>query len=121
MIWQEFVFVAGSAFSIFVLAPTLRDSMANVPLGTALPSAVIGIVYGVTWMTMGMYFSAAGALLTGSLWSLIAVLRSPHRFRGRFGIPEPAFTGAQAADDTDTTSGTDVRADSPASADVHAD
>lgn len=77
MIWQELIFTAGSVFGIFVLTPTLRDSMATVPLGTSAPSALIGLVYSVTFLTMGMTFSAAGAFATGTLWTLIAMLRSP--------------------------------------------
>lgn len=83
MMWQDLVFLAGSIFSLFVLIPTLRDSMANVPLGTTVPSATIGIVYGTTFFTLGMHFSAAGSLLTGVMWSLVAYLRSPHRFNSR--------------------------------------
>ena len=52
--WQDIIFMAGSAFSLLVLAPTLRDSMANVPLGTSLPSAMIGIIYGTSFLTLGM-------------------------------------------------------------------
>jgi hypothetical protein len=76
--WQDIVFLCGSVFSLLVLVPTLRDSMANVPLGTSLPSAVIGIVYGTAFLTLGMSLSAAGSLLTGIMWSLIAALRSPN-------------------------------------------
>lgn len=83
MMWQDFVFLSGSVFSLFVLVPTLRDSMANVPLGTTLPSATIGIVYGTTFFTLGMHFSAAGSLLTGVMWSLVAFLRSPHPYNDR--------------------------------------
>ncbi|WP_134672067.1 hypothetical protein [Halorussus marinus] len=39
-IWQDLVFLAGSAFSIVVLAPTLTDRTARIPLGTSLPSAL---------------------------------------------------------------------------------
>jgi uncharacterized membrane protein len=77
MMWQDLIFLLGSVFSLVVLLPTLRDPMANVPLGTSLPSAIIGIVYGVTFFTLGMTLSATGAVLTGLLWSLIAALRSP--------------------------------------------
>ncbi|WP_224449012.1 hypothetical protein [Haloprofundus salilacus] len=84
MMWQDLIFLAGSVFSLVVLVPTLRDSMANVPLGTTLPSATIGVVYGTTFFTLGMTLSAVGSLLTGVMWSLIALLRSPHRFSGRF-------------------------------------
>lgn len=77
MMWQDLVFLAGNVFSLAVLVPTLRDEMANVPLGTALPSALIGLVYGGAFLTLGMDFSAAGAILTGLMWSSIAYLRSP--------------------------------------------
>ena len=81
--WQDFVFLAGSVFSLFVLVPTLRDSMANVPLGTTLPSATIGLVYGTTFFTLGMHFSAVGSFLTGVMWSLVAYLRSPNPIKER--------------------------------------
>ncbi len=80
MMWQDFVFLAGSVFSLLVLVLTLRDSMANIPLGTSLPSATIGIVYGTAFFTLGMSLSAVGSFLTGIMWSLIAAIRSPHRF-----------------------------------------
>ncbi|WP_205427561.1 hypothetical protein [Halorussus sp. MSC15.2] len=80
MIWQDAVFLCGSVFSLVVLVPTLRDSMANVPLGTALPSATIGFVYGTAFFTLGMTMSAVGSVLTGVMWSLIAALRSPHPY-----------------------------------------
>jgi hypothetical protein len=90
--WQDMIFLAGSVFSLLVLAPTLRDSMANVPLGTSLPSAMIGIIYGTAFLTLGMTLSATGAFLTGVIWSLIAALRSPHPFNDR---PSPT-TNAEA-------------------------
>lgn len=77
MIWQELVFLVGSIFSIVVLTPTLKDHTARIPLGTSLPSALIGMVYGASFYTMGMSFSASGSFLTGVLWAGIAALRSP--------------------------------------------
>lgn len=79
MIWQDLVFLGGSVFSIVVLPPTLRDTTARVPLGTSLPSAGLGLLYGITFFTMRMARSGAGALATGVLWSLIAGRRSPAR------------------------------------------
>lgn len=79
MIWQDFVFLAGSMFSIFVLAPTLRSKTASVPWGTSFPSAFIGLVYSFTFFTLDMTFSAAGALVAGGMWSLIALFRHPNR------------------------------------------
>jgi uncharacterized membrane protein len=78
VIWQELIFLVGSIFSIVVLVPTLRNPMANVPLGTSLPSALIGVIYGVTFFTLGMTASAVGAVATGLIWSLIATVRSPN-------------------------------------------
>ncbi|SDQ60118.1 hypothetical protein [Halopelagius longus] len=80
MIWQDLIFLAGSIFSLFVLVPALRDATTNIPLGTSLPSATIGIVYGTTFFSLGMTMSAAGSILTGLMWSIIAILRSPHPF-----------------------------------------
>ncbi len=77
MMWQDFVFMIGSGLSIGFLAPTLRDASARVPLGTSLPSMGIGIVYGITFATLGMTFSALGAFAAGAMWSLIAIIRSP--------------------------------------------
>lgn len=77
MLWQDFIFLAGSMLSIVFLAPTLQDTDARVPLATSMPSMGIGLVYGVTFSTLDMTFSAAGAFAAGSMWSLIALFRSP--------------------------------------------
>ncbi|WP_293032159.1 hypothetical protein [Natronococcus sp.] len=79
MMWQDLVFMVGSTLSILFLAPTLRDASARVPLGTSIPSMGIGMVYGTTFLTLGMTFSALGAYAAGSMWSLIAAFRSPQR------------------------------------------
>jgi hypothetical protein len=75
--WQDFVFLVGSVISIVSLTPTLRSALASVPLATSLPSAAIGIVYGATYFTLGMPFSAAGSLAAGFMWSLILAFRRP--------------------------------------------
>lgn len=77
MMWQDLVFMIGSGLSIIFLAPTLRDATARVPLGTSLPSMGIGMVYGATFFTLGMSFSAVGSLTAGTMWALIAMVRSP--------------------------------------------
>lgn len=100
MIWQDVVFLAGNAFSLAVLVPTLKDEMANVPLGTALPSAIIGLLYGVTFFTLGMGLSAAGAVMTGLMWSCIAYLRSPRP--GVVTDDQPAVDGGSVTDETPT-------------------
>ena len=62
MMWQDLVFMAGSSLSLIFLMPTLRDSMAHVPLGTSLPSATIGFIYGGTFLSLGMTFYGIGAM-----------------------------------------------------------
>ena len=93
MMWQDLIFLCGSVFSLVVLVPTLRDSMANVPLGTSLPSATIGVVYGTTFLSLGMPMSAVGSLLTGGMWSVIAFLRSPHPYEHLVGAGDEATSG----------------------------
>ena len=77
MMWQDLVFMIGSGLSIVFLAPTLRDASSRVPLGTSLPSMGIGFVYSTTFFTLGMTFSALGSLAAGTMWALIALIRSP--------------------------------------------
>ena len=98
MMWQDLVFMAGSSLSLFFLLPTLRDSMAHVPLGTSLPSATIGFIYGATFMSLGMTFSGIGAMCTGVMWSAIATLRSPNPlpFFGDEDSPTPTASAPNA-------------------------
>ena len=86
MIWQDVIFLVGSVFSLIVLTPTLRNPMAKVPIGTSLPSALLGVVYGAAFFSLGMTLSATGSLLTGILWSLIAARRSPKPVPDRLDI-----------------------------------
>jgi hypothetical protein len=77
MMWQDLIFMIGSSLSIVFLAPTLRDSDAQVPLATSAPSMLIGGVYAFTFATLGMTFSAAGALAACIMWTLISFFRAP--------------------------------------------
>ncbi|ELY55640.1 hypothetical protein [Natronolimnohabitans innermongolicus] len=77
MVWQDFIFLAGSVLSIAFLAPTVRNSSACVPLGSSVPSMTIGAIYAFTYATMGMTFSAAGSIGVATMWSLIAFYRAP--------------------------------------------
>lgn len=79
MIWQDLVFLAGSSLSIVFLAPTLRDAEARVPLATSFPSMAIGMVYAMTFASLGMSFSAVGSFAAGGMWCLIALVRSSSR------------------------------------------
>lgn len=88
--WQDFIFLAGSIVSIISLTPTLRSAVASVPLATSLPSATIGFVYGVTYLSLGMSFSAVGSLAAGLMWSLILAFRRPASRESRSFLPTDA-------------------------------
>ncbi len=75
--------------------------MANVPLGTSLPSAAIGIIYGTAFLTLGMNLSAGGSLLTGIMWSIIAYLRSPNPLSDSDSEPETRASGYTAPQHAD--------------------
>lgn len=81
--WQDLVFMIGSGLSIVFLAPTLRDPNARVPLSTSAPSALIGVAYAISFATLGMGLSAAGAFTAAAMWTLIGWLRSPGSVAGR--------------------------------------
>lgn len=87
MIWQDFVFMFGSGLSIVFLAPTLRDGNARVPLATSGPSVIIGGAYAFTFATLGMTFSATGALVTCLMWTLISFFRAPQSPYNRPQVP----------------------------------
>ena len=94
--WQDGVFLVGSVFSLLVLLPTLKDHTSNVPLGTSVPSATLGTVYGATFFTLGMHFSAVGSLLTGFMWALVAAFRSSQ------GLPTIGTNASPLSTDNDT-------------------
>lgn len=71
--------------------------MASVPFGTGIPSALIGLLYGSTFVTMDVPLSAVGSLATGILWSLIAALCSP-------GVPVTEQVGRECLSQTGTGS-----------------
>lgn len=85
--WQDFIFLTGSIISIVSLTPTLRSTVASVPLATSLPSAAIGFIYGMTYLSLGMTFSAVGSLAAGLMWSLILAFRRPTTTESRSFLP----------------------------------
>lgn len=85
--WQDFIFLTGSMISIISLTPTLRSAVASVPWATSLPSAAIGLIYGATYLSLGMTFSAAGSFAAGLMWSLILAFRRPADTETRTFLP----------------------------------
>ncbi|WP_226004958.1 hypothetical protein [Natrinema salinisoli] len=77
MVWQDGIFMAGSLLSVVFLAPALRNVNTRLPLATTVPKMALGVVYAVTFATMGMSLAAGGLLATGGMWFLLAAYRSP--------------------------------------------
>ncbi|MFC5972360.1 hypothetical protein ACFPYI_13545 [Halomarina salina] len=76
MPWQDLVFAVGSMVGIIALLPTLRDQTALVPRRTSLTSFAIGGIYTAAFVSLGMWLSALGSVLTATIWFAIASLRS---------------------------------------------
>jgi len=77
MAWQDMIFLMGSLLSVGFLIPTIRNAGACVPWATSVPSVVIGFVYALTFLSLGMDFSAFGSMAAGMMWSLIVYFRGP--------------------------------------------
>lgn len=89
--WQDFIFLTGSIISIVSLTPTLKSAVASIPWATSLPSAAIGLIYGATYLSLGMTFSATGSIAAGLMWSLILAFRRPASTESRSFLPtDPA-------------------------------
>lgn len=76
MAWQDLVFAVGSMIGILSLVPTLRDRTALVPRRTSLASFLLGSLYAATFVTLGMWLSAVGSVVTAAIWFGIASWRN---------------------------------------------
>ncbi|WP_235920843.1 hypothetical protein [Natronorubrum halalkaliphilum] len=91
MLWQDLIFVFGSLLTVVFLTPTVRNVDARIPLGTSVPKMALGVVYALTFASLGMTLAAVGVFGTGIMWALVARYRSPggQRFSpGRRVAPE---------------------------------
>jgi|AntRauTorcE11898_2_1112593.scaffolds.fasta_scaffold38352_1 FtsH-binding integral membrane protein len=93
MVWQDMIFLMGSLLSVGFLAPTIRDAGACVPRATSIPSMVIGLVYSLTFLSMGMDFSAFGSFAACGMWSLIVYLRAPETDEFELSVLPERVTG----------------------------
>lgn len=77
MLWQDLIFVLGSLLTVAVLVPPIRDADSRIPLVTSVPKMGLGVVYAVTFASLGMILAAIAVFATAVMWSLIALYRSP--------------------------------------------
>lgn len=77
MIWQDLVFTVGGLLLALLLIPMIRDPDAAAPRTTSIPTAVVLYVFGVAFLTLGLYGSAAMNTMTALCWTFIAAKRTP--------------------------------------------
>ena len=74
MQWQDIVIAVGQWFFAITLLPTLFSSQLP-PIKTSCPTGIILIVFGFTFMTLGLWNSSISSFVVGGVWLVIAVKR----------------------------------------------
>lgn len=69
--WQDVVIAVGSFCFSVALLPMLRNGADRPPLFTAVLTAFWLFVYTGTFITLGLWFSAATSLLNAGLWTTV--------------------------------------------------
>lgn len=67
MSWQDLVFSVGGLVFIFTLIPMIREKT-KIPFKTGAINAFVLWVYAMTFLTMGLEWSAWVAILTAFMW-----------------------------------------------------
>ncbi len=92
------VFLVGSLLSVGFLIPTVRNAGACVPRATSVPSVVVGFVYSLTFLSLGMEFSALGSFAACTMWSLIVYFRAPEIDGFEFSVLPERISGHNAGE-----------------------
>jgi hypothetical protein len=72
MIWQDAVFSVGSiVFAIALVPATLHKD--KPPLTTSIPTALVLGIFGLTYTTLNLWYSAATTAMTCLLWTILLV------------------------------------------------
>lgn len=72
----ELVFLVGGILSSFLLLPTLLSETSRVPRATSVPTAILLLVYGITFLSLDMVTASIGSFVSFVLWLAIAVLKN---------------------------------------------
>ena len=70
--WQDWVFTVGSIAFWFALVPMIRATH-KPPKMASLQTSVVLYAYGLTFLTLGLFFSSITAIVTASLWLTLLV------------------------------------------------
>jgi hypothetical protein len=82
MAWQDIVITVGTLVFVVALIPALV-SKDKPPVITSLISGITIIIYAVTFSTLGLWFSFAINMLSGSLWLILALQKARSKVRKR--------------------------------------
>jgi hypothetical protein len=82
MIWQDYVFTAGTVFFTATLIPTALDERTAMPRYKSAPTAAILLVFAATQATLGMVVAPACEVACALCWGFIAWRRAPRRHAG---------------------------------------
>ena len=72
MIWQEWVFTAGSLVNTIALLPSVFSEH-KPALPTSLLTGTMLSTYSITFTSLGLYGSAGSILVTAFLWFVLAI------------------------------------------------
>lgn len=75
--WEDNVISGGQVLLGLLLIPTLADEQSTVPLLTSIPTSTVLFTFAIAFYSKGMKRPAYTALMTATLWLLVAVLRHP--------------------------------------------
>jgi len=69
--WQDYVLTLGLIVFNLALLPVLK-SKEKPPLITSVPTVVFQYAFALTFITLHLWFSAAGSFVNGTLWGILA-------------------------------------------------
>lgn len=73
--WQELVFSFGSLLFAIALLPSVLDKDTEIPLFTSSATGITLITFSLSFLSLGMFYSAATNLLVSAMWIFIAIKR----------------------------------------------
>jgi len=74
MLWQDFIFPAGSVIFWISLYHAIRKRDAP-PVWTSGPTALVLYVFAVTYATLDLWLSATFSVVTALLWTWLLIMR----------------------------------------------
>lgn len=73
---EDKLLTAGTLVLNLTLLPTLLDRDSKVSRWTSVPTAIILLVFSITYLSLDLVFTSIAVALGSMIWSLIAVYRS---------------------------------------------